>query len=583
MKRRLSAILAADVVGFSRLMEVDEESTVQTLNRYREAIDRLVTDHYGRVFGTAGDSVIAEFASPVEAVRCAVKIQNKIQLLSSGVADESRMSFRIGVNLGDVIVDGENLLGDGVNVAARLESIADPDGITLSRSVYDLVRKAVDLHYEDLGELKVKNIEEPIRAYRVVLTNNGQQTEGKISRPKKPEKPSIAVLPFDNMSGDPEQEYFSDGITEDIITALSHFKAFPVIARNSTFTYKGQAIRVQQIAEELGARYVIEGSVRKAGERIRITAQLIDAETGHHVWAEKYDATIENIFDVQDEMTLKIVSTVQPELALVELKKAAIKRPENLTAWDLVLQGMALANKHTDDDHESARKLFQSAIELDPNYTDAWSGLAWSYLANLTLKGPDERQDFIERGLQAAMRAVELDDRSAFAHYVLGVAYVWGEQIDRGISQGEISLQLNPYHAQTHMGLGNRLDLAGRTDEGINKMEQALQLSPRDPFCSIIMAYLSRAYLSLEQPDKANEWIEKSVNLQPKNPDLRYRYAICLAHLDRVAEAKSELENCDKLQPGFLATREKWRPYSDDTRNQRFFAGIMRHGLIYRG
>ena len=458
-------------------------------------------------------------------------------------------------------------------------SICDSNSL-IRRSAFS---KAVDLQYKDLGEQKVKNIEEPIRAYCVVLKTSGQQNVGRKSRPAKPKKPSIAVLPFDNMSGDPEQEYFSDGITEDIITALSHFKAFPVIARNSTFTYKGQAIRVQQIAEELGARYVIEGSVRKAGERIRITAQLIDAESGHHVWAEKYDATMEDIFDVQDEMTLKIVSTIQPELAQAELEKAAVKRPENLTAWDLVLQGMALANKHTDDNYESARRLFQSAIELDSNYTDAWSGLAWSYLANLVLKGPVERQDFNKKGLRAAMRAVELDDRSSFAHYVLGVAYVWGEQIDRGISEGEISLKLNPYNAQTHMGLGNRLDLAGKTAEGIDKMERALQLSPRDPFCSIIMAYLSRAYLSLEQPERAFEWIEKSVNLQPKNPDLRYRYAICLAHLDRVEEAKSELEKCDKLQPGFLAMRENWRPYSDDTRNQRFFAGISRHGLLYRG
>ena len=237
------------------------------------------------------------------------------------------------------------------------------------------------------------------------------------------------------MSGDLEQEYFSDGITEDIITALSHFRTFPVIARNSTFTYKGQAIRIQQVAAELGARYVLEGSIRKAGERIRITAQLVDAETGHHVWADKFDSTLDDIFDVQDEISRKIVVTIQPELAQAELERATVKRPENLTAWDLTLRGMAFANRHTRDDHDSAREVFESAIDLDPDYVGAWAGLAWSYLAKIALIGTDERQGLLEKGMQAALRAVELDDRSSFAHYVLGVAYAWEEQYTKSISE----------------------------------------------------------------------------------------------------------------------------------------------------
>ena len=336
---------------------------------------------------------------------------------------------------------------------------------------------------------------------------------------------------------------------------------------------------MQQVAEELGARYVLEGGIRKAGQRLRITAQLVDAETGHHVWAGKFDRTIDDIFDIQDEITQKIVATIQPELAHAELEKAAVKRPENLTAWDLVLRGMAHLNRQTCDDYGMAQEIFQGAINLDPDYSDAWAGLGWSYLRGLEFCGVDERKELKEKGMEAAKRAVELDDRSSIAHYVLGTAYVWAEQFQTGISEVEISLHLNPDNAQAHMGLGNRLDLIGRTSEGIAKMEQGLQLSPRDPNCPTCMAFLSRAHLGLDQPDKALAWIEHAVILRPDNPDLRYRQAVCLANLDRVEEAKKALDECERLQPGFLAKREHWQPYADDERNQRFFAGLSRYGL----
>lgn len=578
VKRRLAAILAADVVGYSRLMGIEEAQTLERIQSlYRELVEPLVNRHGGRVVKLMGDGMLAEFPSAVEAVNCADQIQVSLASREAGRNPDDQLKLRIGINVGDIIVDGDDIFGDGVNVAARLEGLAATGGICLSESVRNAIGNKLQIDCEYLGEKAVKNISEPIRVYAV------KRRPGPLHQQNTPPHslpPAIAVLPFENLSRDREQEYFSDGITEDIITALSHFRSFPVIERNSTFTYKGQAVRAQQIAAELGARYVLEGSVRKASDRIRVTVQLIDADTGHHIWAGKYDRTLEDIFEVQDEITQQVVATIQPELAQVELRKLAVKRPENLSAWDLVLRGMALVNRHDPKDHKPSRDFFRAAIKLDPNYSDAWAGLAWSYLANVMLLGNEERPAMLEKGFQAAKEAIRLDDNSAFAHYVLGVAYTWNEQYQKGISEAETSLRLNPYSAQTHMGLGNRLDLVGRTAEGINKMERGLLLSPRDPFCSNVMAYLSRACLSIRQPDKALEWIEKAVNLRPENPDLLYRYAVCLASLDRVDEAKTSLAECELLQPGFISRRNQWQPYPDDERNANFFAGMIRHGLL---
>lgn len=583
--RKLAVILHADVVGSTALVQLDETLAHERMQDAFLRFSAIINTYGGATQEIRGDALVAEFSRVSDALSASTAFQTSNAARNRELADEICPVVRIGIAMGEVIIADKTVTGAGVVLAQRLEQLAEPGAVCIQGAAYETVPRRFPFSYENLGEHHVKGFEEPVRAYAASLKPGAvvPETEA-IAQPEKAapassDKPTIAVLPFTNMSGNPEQEYFSDGITEDIINALSHFKSFPVIARNSTFTYKGRAIRVQQVATELGARYVLEGGIRKAGERIRITAQLVDAETGHHVWAGRYDSTMDDIFDVQDEITRKIVATIQPELAQAELEKGAVKRPENLTAWDFVLRGMALVNRHTPEDHEPARAMFQSAIDLDPDYADAWTGMAWSHLANILLVGTDERQQLMKNGLEAAMRAVKLDDRSAFAHYVLGVAYAWDEQFQKAIGEAEISLQLNPYSAQAHMGLGNRLDLIGRTEEGINKMEQGLQLSPRDPFCPTIMSYLSRAYLSLEQPEKALEWIEKAVNIKAENPDLQYRYAICLAHLDRIEYAKSALSECERLQPGFLARREHWRPYSDDARNQRFFAGLIRHHL----
>jgi adenylate cyclase len=592
--RKLAVLLHADIVGSTTLVQKDESAAHE---RFRDAFRRLskIIESYG---GTTreirGDALVAEFPRASDAVTASLVFQTANDAHNDTLDDDIRPRVRIGVSLGEVVIADDTITGAGVVLAQRLEQLAEPGSVVVQGTVSETVPIRMPFDFESLGEQLLKGFEQPVRAF-VASVRAGEHLpdpHAAAEAKRKPTdsgaesraaelggKPSIAVLPFTNMSGDPEQEYFSDGITEDIITALSYFRSFPVIARNSTFTYKGQAVRVQQVAADLGARYVLEGSIRKSGNRVRITAQLVDAETGHHVWADRYDNTIEDIFDVQDEISRKIAATIQPELTHAELEKTTVKRPENLTAWDLLLRGMAHTNRHTREDHDSAREIFKSAIDIDPDYASAWAGLAWSCLAKIALIGTDERQRLLEEGTQAAMRAVELDSRSSFAHYVLGVAYAWDEQYSRSISEAEIALQLNPYDAQAHMGLGNRLDLVGRTTEGISKMEQGLHLSPRDPFCPVIMAYLSRAHLGEDRPVEALEWIEKAVNLQPNNPDFRYRHAMCLAHLDRVEEAEKALSECERLQPGFLKKRQDWRLYSDQERNLRLFAGMLRHGL----
>lgn len=584
--RKLAVLLHADVVGSTALVQLNETLAHQRIQDTFRTFSEIITHYNGIAHEIRGDALVAEFARASDAVSASLAFQSENAAHNNGLPDEIRPVVRVGISMGEVVVADSTVTGEGVVLAQRLEQLAEPGGVCIQDAAYQTIPKRLPFEYDNLGECELKGFVEPVRVYTVELKSGTEipKAEAQANRAAValdlPDKPSIAVLPFTNIGGDPEQEYFSDGITEDIINALSHFRSFPVIARNSTFTYKGRAIRIQEVGKELGARYVLEGSVRKAEERLRITVQLIDAETGQHIWAEKFDTTINNIFDIQDEITQKIIATMEPELAKTEIEKAAVKRAENLTAWDLVLRGTYYVNRYTREEYITAQKLFQSAIDLNPNYSDAWAGLGWSYLRRIEIYDLDKRQELMEKGMRAGKKAVELDDRSSVAHYVLGLSYVWAEQFQAAISEVEIALQLNPFFAQAQRGLGNRLDLIGRNAEGIAQMEQALQLSPRDPNCPKLMGYLCRAYIDRGQPDKALEWIEKAINIRPDNPDLRYRRAVCLAHLDRVEEAKNLLNECERLHPGFLVQREQWRPYDDNERNQRFFAGLVRHRLI---
>ena len=375
--RKLSAILSADVVGFSRLMEADENATIRMLDTYRLVIDELIENHRGRVFGSAGDSVIAEFASPVEAVGCAANIQRELEQRNADLPEDRRMQLRIGVNLGDVVVKGGDLLGDGVNVAARLQALADPGGIYLSGTVFDQVDGKLDLTFSDLGAQEVKNIAKPVRIYQVGLERPGSAAEARTSKTLPlPDKPSIAVLPFVNMSGDPEQEYFSDGITEDIITALSRFGSLAVVARNSSFRYKGLSPKVQDIGRELGVCYVLEGSVRKANERVRITAQLIDATTDNHVWADRYDGGLADIFELQDEITTSVVGAIHPGIFKAEMDRVKRKRVESFDAYDLYMRGWWSYFQLTKESVSEARELLTKAVELDSDFAAAHTASA---------------------------------------------------------------------------------------------------------------------------------------------------------------------------------------------------------------
>jgi adenylate cyclase len=582
-ERRLAAILAADVVGYSHLMERDERGTLARLKAFRgELVEPLVAGHRGRVVKLMGDGILCEFASAVDAVECAVAIQDGMAGRERDLPEEERVRLRVGINLGDVIVEPDgDLYGDGVNIAARLEQLAPPGGTVLSGTAFDQVEGKLDLAFEPLGEQRVKNIERPVRAYRV---GPGPATapawRARAGPPAGPERrPALAVLPFTNMSRDPEQDYFADGLTEDLITALSAWRSFPVIARNSTFTYKGRAVRVQQVAEELGARYVLEGSVRRAGGRVRVTAQLIDAETGHHVWADKFDRTLDDIFEVQDEITRKIATILAPEMAIAERKRAGLKRPEDLTAWDLHLRGMAELQKETCEGNAAARALFERAVERESGYGEAWAGLAHTHLRDIGGCCTGSRERSLAAAFEAARRAVELDEGSALAHFILSGAYVWREDLETGLAELERALELNPYHAHAQMALGNRLDLVGRAEEGVAQMERSLDLNPRDPVRFGYMASLARAHLAKGEPETAETWMRKALLLRPEDPDLHFRHAVCLAHLDRVEEARAALAEAERLRPGYLAQRAAWRPYRDEARNERFFAGLKCHGL----
>ncbi len=405
--RKLTAILSADVKGYSRLMGEDEVATIRTLTAYRELMASLIQQHRGRVVDTPGDNLLAEFASVVSAVQCAVEIQRELNTRNAELPEVRKMEFRIGINLGDVIVEGERIYGDGVNIAARVEGLADGGGICISGKVHDEIKGKVALGYEYLGEQEVKNIAEPVRVYRINLDKPDTKP------PELPIKPSIAVLPFKNLSGDPEQEYFSDGITEDIITALSRIRQFFVIAANSTFAYKGTSPDVRQVSKELGARYILEGSVRKSANRVRISAQLIDGTTGNHVWAERYDRDLEDVFAVQDEITQTVVGSIEPELLKSELHRARIKPPENLHARDCYYRGMWHLNRRTKEDLTEARRLFERATELDPNFGPAYVGIVTTYRQQRT-SGYTKRNS--ESAFRAARKAVELDDEDSSAH-----------------------------------------------------------------------------------------------------------------------------------------------------------------------
>ena len=578
MERRLAAIMATDVVGYSRLIRADEEGTIAALKALRaELIDPKIAEHHGRIVKLMGDGMLAEFASAVDAVRSAVETQRTVAERNADLPEDKRIAFRVGINLGDVVVDGDDIHGDGVNVAARLEGLAEAGGICISGGVYDQVRDRIDYPFEDLGEHQVKNIDRPVRVWRW-LPNRGV-TAGDTAPPERPlplpDKPAIAVLPFANMSADPEQEYFSDGLTEDIITALTHWRSFPVIARNSCFAYKNKPVDITQVARDLGARYLLKGSVRKAGARVRITAQLIDGTSGHHLWAEKYDRELDDIFEVQDDIVQHIAALVAPELARAELKRSINKQAQDLDAWDLCLRGMAPIRERTREGNAKARELFLRTIAIRPDYADAHAGLAMSYNQDVLIEVAEDRTATATQAMEAARRAIECDESSSWAHHELSTAYQWVNRLDDALAEARIAVDLNPNDAYGLHALGNKSDLAGDPD-GIAFMEKAQKLNPEDARLHTHLTFLARAYVNIGNHGAAVQRTRQAIRRRPDYVPAYYILAIALGHLGELDEARATLAKCDELRPNFVQSRQNWQPYAGPASNERLQEGLHR-------
>jgi adenylate cyclase len=575
MERRLTAILAADVVGYSRLMRIDEAGTHAALKSIRaEFVDAKIAEHQGRVVKLIGDGVLAEFPSVVSALACAVEMQRSIRERNTDVPADRRIEFRIGVNLGDVIVEADDIYGDGVNVAARLESIARPGGIVVSHVVRDQVGNRLDLSFEDLGEQKLKNIEQPIRVYNVALDNmDARNARGTLSSLAKHQgKPSIAVLPFTNMSGDPEQEYFSDGITEDIITDLSKISGLLVVARNTSFTYKGKSVKMQEIARELGTDYVVEGSVRKSGARVRVTGQLIDGRDGCHVWAERFDRDLTDIFAIQDEITQAIVEQLKVKLLPQEKKSIGQAPTDNIEAYTYYLRGREFLQRHSKSYYQLARRMFAKATELDPRYARAYAGIAdcdsFLFLHYHVDVGTDSilatsakalalENDLAEahasRGLALSVaqrydgamvefdQAIRLDPNSFEAHYLAARANFVQGKIERatGLFERAAEIRPNDYQSvclliQTYRSLGREADSKAAAWKGIERAERELTLHPEDPR----PAYLGAAALvELGESERARDWLSRALAIDPDDPMTQYNVACgytTLGDIDRL-------------------------------------------------
>jgi TolB-like protein/cytochrome c-type biogenesis protein CcmH/NrfG len=558
VERRLAAVLSADAVGYTRLMAEDEVDAV-------------------------GDNLLAEFGSVVDAVACAVEIQRVLQARNADFPTEARMLFRIGINLGDLIVEGDRLAGDGVNVAARLEGIAEPGGIVISGTAFDQVEGKLPLEFHDLGEQRLKNIPKPVRVYRVSVASSesappvdGSATaagEG-LTIPGFAGRHAIGVLPFDNLSHDPEQEYFADGITEDLITSLSASRFFPVIARNSTFVYKGKAVDVKQVSSELGVRYVVEGSVRKVGNRVRINAQLIDATTGHHIWAERYDRELSDIFALQDEIVETIVGSLGPALSRAEIRRAMRRAPEKLDAWDCARRALWHLSRYTKEDAIKAQSWLRRAIELHPDYSTAFSLLAITHIFETIYRWSESPEQSSADALRFAEKSFALDEEDPSALSALGFSCSLTGQ--RAIAILERAIHLNPSSALAHWALGAALTPAGRPDEAIPMLHKAIRLSPHDPWMHEFQFNLGAAHFLAERYQEAVTWGNRSLQLKPDQPGVYRLLAASYGHLGQTEEARRALDVLLRLMPDFSSAHLRF--FLPPAIVERYLDGLRKAG-----
>jgi adenylate cyclase len=623
VKRKLTAIFSADVEGYSRLMGEDELATVETLTSYKETMGKLIRQYRGRVVDSTGDNLLAEFASVVDAVQCAVEVQQVISAKNEALPENRRMYFRIGINSGDVIEEGDLIYGDGVNVAARVESLAEGGGISISGTAYDQLGKKLPLGYEYLGEQTVKNIEKPVRVYRVLTE---AEAAGKVIgeiRPKTkqlrwaavgaltvliigagalaiwnfylrpafepasvekmayplPDKPSIAVLPLTNLSGDPEQEYFSDGLTEEIITALSKVPKLFVIARNSTFTYKGKSVKVNQVAEELGVRYVLEGSVRKAGDRVRITAQLIDALSGHHLWAERYDRDLKDIFALQDEITMKIITELQVKLTEGEQARLRAKGTENLQAYLKYLQAGEHARSFTREGNAQARRLLEEVIVLDPKFSGAYSALGVYHWLDVIYGSSKSPKESAKRSFELTKKAIALDDSNPSAHSHLGWLYLFiKRKHDKAISEGERAVALAPNGANAHAWMALFLTLTGRHEEAVRYCGQAIRLNPMPP--GWYFRFMGVAFFGAGRYEEAIAAYKKALHQAPDDIITHGALTSAYSWAGHLEEARAQAAEVLRINPTYsVEFRAKTLPYKNQADRERYLDGLRKAGI----
>ncbi len=578
LPRKLAAILYADVAGYSRLTGTDEDSTHRRLGAALDLFERHISEHDGQVMHYAGDAVLARFDAVIDAVSCALAVQSQLRQNDPDASDQQKLLFRIGVNLGDVIEDRGEIYGDGVNIAARLETLAEPGGICVSESVRTALGSKLEIEYLDLGEQKVKNIAEPLRAYQIkpAKTNTSANLQSKTGSDEL-QRPSIAVLPFTNMSGETEQEYFSDGITEDIITALSRISGLRVIARNSIMVDKGQAVDIKQVGREMGVDYVLEGSVRKGGDRVRVTAQLIDAHNGHHLWADRYDRDLDDIFAVQDDITHKIMVEMRVKLSLGEKARMLAGRTHSARAWELQLRADELNNRFIRECNKEARRLAEQALQLDPEYVSAWTELGWTHCMDAICGWTESLEFSINSAENSANRALELETEYPLGLSLLAYVNTLNQNFDQAVRLAERSVELAPDNTECVAELAHTLLFAGRLQEATGLIEKAIRDTPMDTMWHYTI--LGTCHYIGDQLEIALDIFSKAIEMEPDSPFPRVFQIAALYEAGHHDEARQAVEHLLRIERGFSLQDWNGAPFKDHSIRDRILAGLRQAGL----
>ena len=575
--RKLRAILSADVKGYSILMADDEVFTIESLKTYRQIMSEYIKQRNGRVVDSPGDNLLAEFASAVDAVRCSVEIQKRLKKENELYVKDKRVQFRIGINLGDVVQDGDRIYGSGVNIAARIEGLADPGGLCISRSTYDQVKEKLELEFEYLGEHEVKNIKEPVRVYKALLDSDPLKPLVTESL-KLPEKPSIAVLPFDNMSGDPNQEYFSDGLTEQIINGLCKVLNLFVIGRNSSFAYKGKLISTKQIAQELGVKYILEGSIQRAGDRVRITAQLLDATTDYHMWSESYDRNLEDLFALQDEITMKIMGAMAIKLTTGEQARIYEMETSNIQAYDALARGLDCFYRFNKQDNYQARLLFEQAYQLDENYAFAVALIGWAHVSDFFFNWSDNPLESFIEAEKYTHKALDMNDSLDTPHTLMAYIHLFKKEYDKAIHESKRAVALNPNGADAIAHLGFINSMTGKPEKGIILLKRAFRLNPiPQPHFYL---FLGEAYRLTDQYEKAIEMLNHSFNIESSSVNLYLMLTSCYICLNDFEKAQTSVKKAFEIEPNLsLELVKNMSLQKDQSKLEKYIENLRKAGL----